>query len=329
MPTSAWAIIPSAGERRGQRRDRRQLVLAQGERGGVVHRPVGQAADARGGAGAQGIAERRWHGHVGSANRVVAACRCGRWLDRHHALLSRDDPAVHRGPVDRSTPRHSPGTGRVTSHTFARRPVRRQIFRRARQSRRTRPRAVASIGGRSRCGRRGWRGWRSPSSAVVPSVMPSTGAASRCGSWRRSAAWAGWGVGAIALAVTGLVTLTAVRAVVPIAVVVAGVAAVAGRPGGERAGAGRPGRGGGRARGGGRHRPRLPAGVGVRRRAPLRPASTARVPRCRPWCRGRSGRRPCSPRRSAGPPGAWVLAAVGTARARRRIPRSCPAAGTS
>jgi hypothetical protein len=42
--------------------------------------------------------------------------------------------------------------------------------------------------------------------------------------------WTGWGVGAIALAVTGLVTLTTVRAVVPIAVVVAGVAAVAGAP---------------------------------------------------------------------------------------------------
>jgi hypothetical protein len=45
--------------------------------------------------------------------------------------------------------------------------------------------------------------------------------------------WAGWGVGAIALAVTGLVTLTAVRAVVPIAVVVAGVTAVAGAPAGS------------------------------------------------------------------------------------------------
>jgi len=46
-------------------------------------------------------------------------------------------------------------------------------------------------------------------------------------------AWAGWGVGAVALAVTGLVTLTTVRAVVPIAVVVAGVVAVAGAPAGS------------------------------------------------------------------------------------------------
>jgi len=45
--------------------------------------------------------------------------------------------------------------------------------------------------------------------------------------------WTGWGVGAIALAVTGLVTLTTVRAVVPIAIVVAGVAAVAGAPAGS------------------------------------------------------------------------------------------------
>ena len=45
--------------------------------------------------------------------------------------------------------------------------------------------------------------------------------------------WAGWGVGAIALAVTGLVTLTVVRSVVPIAIVVAGVAAVAGAPAGS------------------------------------------------------------------------------------------------
>jgi hypothetical protein len=46
-------------------------------------------------------------------------------------------------------------------------------------------------------------------------------------------AWTGWGVGAIALAVTGLVTLTTVRAVVPAAVVVAGLTAVAGAPAGS------------------------------------------------------------------------------------------------
>jgi hypothetical protein len=43
-------------------------------------------------------------------------------------------------------------------------------------------------------------------------------------------AWLGWAAGAVALAVTGLSTLTAARAVVPGAVVVAGVTAVAGAP---------------------------------------------------------------------------------------------------
>jgi hypothetical protein len=41
-------------------------------------------------------------------------------------------------------------------------------------------------------------------------------------------AWVGWGVGAIALAVTGVAMLTVVRAVVPTALVAAGVAAAAG-----------------------------------------------------------------------------------------------------
>jgi hypothetical protein len=43
-------------------------------------------------------------------------------------------------------------------------------------------------------------------------------------------AWVGWGAGAVALAVTGVVTLTAVRAIVPGSVVVAIAAAVAGAP---------------------------------------------------------------------------------------------------
>jgi hypothetical protein len=43
-------------------------------------------------------------------------------------------------------------------------------------------------------------------------------------------AWLGWAAGAVALAVTGLVTLTTVRAVVPGAIVVAGVTAAAGAP---------------------------------------------------------------------------------------------------
>jgi len=46
-------------------------------------------------------------------------------------------------------------------------------------------------------------------------------------------AWTGWGVAAVALAVTGLVTLTTVRTVVPTAIVVAGVTAVAGAPAGS------------------------------------------------------------------------------------------------
>ncbi len=46
-------------------------------------------------------------------------------------------------------------------------------------------------------------------------------------------AWIGWAVGAVALAVTGLVSLTVVRAVVPGAVVVAVAAAVAGAPAGS------------------------------------------------------------------------------------------------
>lgn len=43
-------------------------------------------------------------------------------------------------------------------------------------------------------------------------------------------AWLAWGAGAVALAVTGLVTLTAARAIVPGAIVVAVVTAVAGAP---------------------------------------------------------------------------------------------------
>jgi len=46
-------------------------------------------------------------------------------------------------------------------------------------------------------------------------------------------AWAAWAVGALALAVPGLVTLTVVRAVVPGAVVAAGIALVAGASGGS------------------------------------------------------------------------------------------------
>jgi hypothetical protein len=43
-------------------------------------------------------------------------------------------------------------------------------------------------------------------------------------------AWTGWGAGALALAVTGVATLTAVRAIVPGAIVVAVVAALGGAP---------------------------------------------------------------------------------------------------
>lgn len=46
-------------------------------------------------------------------------------------------------------------------------------------------------------------------------------------------AWTGWSVGAVALAVPGLVTLTVARAVVPAAVVAAGVALAAGADGGS------------------------------------------------------------------------------------------------
>jgi hypothetical protein len=46
-------------------------------------------------------------------------------------------------------------------------------------------------------------------------------------------AWAGWGAGVLALAVTGVVTLTAVRAIVPAAPVVAVVTAVAGADAGS------------------------------------------------------------------------------------------------
>jgi hypothetical protein len=46
-------------------------------------------------------------------------------------------------------------------------------------------------------------------------------------------AWAAWGAGLLALAVTGVVTLTAVRAIVPAALVVAGVTAVAGASAGS------------------------------------------------------------------------------------------------
>jgi hypothetical protein len=46
-------------------------------------------------------------------------------------------------------------------------------------------------------------------------------------------AWVGWAVGALALAVPGLVTLTTVRAVVPGAVIAAGVALAGGADGGS------------------------------------------------------------------------------------------------
>ena len=45
--------------------------------------------------------------------------------------------------------------------------------------------------------------------------------------------WAGWGAGSMALAVTAVATLTVVRAVVPLALVAAGVTAVAGAGGGD------------------------------------------------------------------------------------------------
>ena len=66
----------------GQRRDRRDVVLPEGERGGVVDRAMGEAADAGGDAGPQALAECR-HGASGAMG-VGAACRAGRCFDRRH-----------------------------------------------------------------------------------------------------------------------------------------------------------------------------------------------------------------------------------------------------
>ena len=142
-------------------------------------------------------------------------------------------------------------------------------------------------------------------------------------------AWAGWGVGALALAVTGLPTLTAVRAVVPAAVVVAGVAAVAGAAG-RRACSRWP----------------CPAAVaavlvaaadtghvyvqasayGDERRFGLRPPLGYLVPTVASWAVWAAA--------LLAAPLAWAAGALGARRrqhrrARRRLPRSCPAAGTS
>ena len=79
----------------GQGGDRREVVLAQGEGGGVVDRAMGQAADAGGGAGPQDAAP--------CPGRLASLV----WIHATNLLSP--------GFTARSTPRHSPRTGRTTT----------------------------------------------------------------------------------------------------------------------------------------------------------------------------------------------------------------------
>ena len=136
-------------------------------------------------------------------------------------------------------------------------------------------------------------------------------------------AWAGWGVGAIALAVTGLVTLTTVRAVVPIAVVVAGVAAVAGAPAGSVLALGVPAAVAAVlvAAADTGHVYMQASAYGDERRFGLRPPLGYLVPTVASWVVWTAALLAAPLAWAAG---GWVLAAVSTVVARRRLPRPAP-----
>ncbi len=76
------------------------------------------------------------------------------------------------------------------------------------------------------------RGSLSPSSAGARSARRSPIAAAPSSSPGTIGAWTAWAVAAVALAVTGVVTLTVVRAIVPASIVVAAATAIAGASGG-------------------------------------------------------------------------------------------------
>ena len=285
--------MPSAGERRGsvgiagrrrtragRTRRRRAPSGGAGCRCRWRHRRAG-ASPSAGGTGA------------GTRDRVVAACRCGRWLRPSSRLLSRDDLAVHRGPPTVLLHAIRPATGRVTC-PHVRPPTRLSTNLPACPPvSPPRPRGRRLDWGRVRCGRRA-RGVarRSPSSAVAPSATRSTDAACRAGRWRRSARGPAWGVGAIALAVTGLVTLTAVArrrarspssspASPPSPAAPAGSVLALAVPAAVAAvlvGAAEIG-----------HVYIQASAYGDEHRFGLRPPLG--LPRCRPWCRGRLGGR--------------------------------------
>ena len=262
---------PSAGDRRGsvgmagRSYSRRANAAASWtDRCGRLPTPV--AAPAR-----SSVAQRR--DPVQDAMGAGAGCLAGRRFDRGHRNPSSlaGTPSPTPWSLLTSTPPTRPTTGRAAgggSDTFVAGARRRQIFspcptsshlapRRARSNwalvtRVGRPPGVARRRRRRRARRRRRRRRR---------------AATPCRSSPRSASWAGWAAGALALAVPGLVTLTAVRAIVPASVVVA-AAALAGRRRRQLdVGPGGPGRVAAVLVGGGRHRSDLRPGVGLRRRA--------------------------------------------------------------
>ena len=110
MPSRAWAIIPSAGERRGNVGIAGQVVLAQRERGRVVGVAVGKTADPGRRAGAQDAVEaaaRRGDAVPGAARRFGASTSAHR-----DPVRPRPSPVYCAGPPARAAGRHvSPRRG--------------------------------------------------------------------------------------------------------------------------------------------------------------------------------------------------------------------------
>ena len=273
-----------------------QVVLAQGEARRLVHRAVGQAADARRGAGTQLRAERR---------RTLPRS-LGRRGDHRHGSSS---PCL--APVDRQC---LSSRADHCDHLLRRRGWHREACP---ISRRRRNGIVSPCSRASRSGaaRVAWLaaavfGGRAVGAAVADrstavQVVGTVGA------------WVGWAVGAIALAVPSVATLTVVRAVVPAALAVTVATVVFGADADDVLALGLPALLASRPGGGGRDRTDLPPGLGVRRRTALRPAAAARLPHGDRADVARLGHR--RDHRAAGVGGAGVVAG-----GRRDVARASP-----
>ena len=207
MPTTAWAIIPSAGERRGRVGMVGRSYSRRANAAASCDRAVRQAADAGGdarSAGARRAAARRRPRRCGSvppavpagASTVVIAAPLRRPTTRSQRSV-RASCLVHGTVVDGSRRRDGTATRSPAGSR------RRQIFTPCPTVSRPRSaprhpwigRSVTLWGARARVA------GRSPSSAAGRSATPSPSAATPCSSWRTVGAWAGWAVGAVALAV--------------------------------------------------------------------------------------------------------------------------------